>query len=89
MKMEIQVSADSPDHNISGGIGGLNPSKGLRNKPFQVVFIEKHNYQALQPLLYQVATGGFEPDSIATGYPNRHKVIVNWAWNYLSYDKDI
>lgn len=31
--------------------------------------IDKHNYHTFQPLLYQVSTGGLEPDSIA--YPIR------------------
>lgn len=70
MKMKIPVSADPRIVILGGGFGGLNLAKGLRNKPFQVVLIDKHNYHTFQPLLYQVATGGLEPDSIATGYRN-------------------
>ena len=54
---------------IGAGFGGLQLAKKLRNKPFQVVLLDKHNYHNFQPLLYQVATGGLEPDSIA--YPIR------------------
>ena len=54
---------------IGGGFGGLQLAKRLKNKPFQVVLIDRHNYHAFQPLLYQVATAGLEPDSIA--YPIR------------------
>jgi len=43
----------------------------------QVILLDKHNYHNFQPLLYQVSTGGLEPDSIAypirkvlQGYPN-------------------
>ena len=50
---------------IGGGFGGINLVKKLRNKGFQVVLIDKNNYHTFQPLLYQVATGGLEPDSIA------------------------
>ncbi|MEP0481022.1 MAG: NAD(P)/FAD-dependent oxidoreductase, partial [Nonlabens sp.] len=32
---------------------------------FQVVLIDRHNYHNFQPLMYQVATSGLEPDSIA------------------------
>ncbi|MDZ7846669.1 MAG: NAD(P)/FAD-dependent oxidoreductase [Owenweeksia sp.] len=55
---------------IGCGFAGLNLVKKLHGKPFQVVMIDKHNYHTFQPLLYQVATAGLEPDSIA--YPIRH-----------------
>ncbi|WP_369048685.1 NAD(P)/FAD-dependent oxidoreductase [Tenacibaculum sp. UWU-22] len=50
---------------IGGGFAGLALAKGLENKEIQVVLLDKHNYHTFQPLLYQVATGGLEPDSIA------------------------
>ena len=52
-----------------GGFGGIALIRKLRNKGFQVVLIDRNNYHTFQPLLYQVATGGLEPDSIA--YPLR------------------
>lgn len=54
---------------IGGGFGGVALAKKLRKKEVQVVLIDKHNYHTFQPLLYQVSTGGLEPDSIA--YPLR------------------
>jgi len=50
---------------IGGGFGGIELAKRLKNKPFQVVMLDKHNYHTFQPLLYQVATGGLEAESIA------------------------
>ncbi len=50
---------------VGGGFGGIQLAKSLRNKNFQVVMLDKHNYHTFQPLLYQVATGGLEADSIA------------------------
>ncbi len=50
---------------VGGGFSGLALAKGLEKKDIQVVLIDKHNYHTFQPLLYQVATGGLEPDSIA------------------------
>lgn len=50
---------------IGGGFGGITLAQGLKKAPFQVVLLDKHNYHTFQPLLYQVATGGLEPDSIA------------------------
>jgi NADH dehydrogenase len=60
---------------IGGGFGGLSLAKKLKNKSFQVVLLDKHNYHTFQPLLYQVATGGLESGSIA--FPIR-KVVQNF-----------
>lgn len=57
---------------IGGGFAGISLIKSLKNCELQVVLIDKNNYHTFQPLLYQVATGGLEPDSIA--FPLR-KVI--------------
>ncbi len=50
---------------IGGGFGGIQISKKLKNKAVEVLMLDRHNYHTFQPLLYQVATGGLEPDSIA------------------------
>ncbi|UZR93439.1 NAD(P)/FAD-dependent oxidoreductase [Chondrinema litorale] len=50
---------------IGGGFGGMQLVKGLKNKEVQVVLLDRNNYHTFQPLLYQVATAGLEPDSIA------------------------
>ncbi|WP_295673445.1 NAD(P)/FAD-dependent oxidoreductase [uncultured Mucilaginibacter sp.] len=50
---------------IGGGFGGLQVAKNLKDKPVEVLMVDKHNYHTFQPLLYQVATGSLEADSIA------------------------
>jgi NADH:ubiquinone reductase (H+-translocating) len=50
---------------IGGGFGGIQIAKKLKNKAVEVLMLDRHNYHTFQPLLYQVATGGLEPDSIA------------------------
>ena len=54
---------------IGGGFAGVRLAKTLDRPDLQVVLIDRHNYHTFQPLLYQVSTGGLEPDSIA--YPIR------------------
>jgi|SRR6185436_10441053 len=54
---------------IGGGFGGIELAKRLNRNRFQVAMVDKNNFHTFQPLLYQVATGGLEPDSIA--YPLR------------------
>lgn len=73
--MNIPISNHPRVVIVGGGFGGLNLAKSLRNKAYQVVMLDKNNYHAFQPLLYQVATAGLEPDSIA--YPLR-KIFKNF-----------
>lgn len=54
---------------IGCGFAGLRLAQKLRRDPVQVVVVDRNNYHNFQPLLYQVATGALEPDSIA--YPIR------------------
>lgn len=48
-----------------GGFGGLEVADKLADKPVEILMIDKHNYHTFQPLLYQVATGSLEAESIA------------------------
>lgn len=57
---------------IGGGFGGLTLVEGLKKSDVQVVLIDKNNFHQFQPLLYQVATSGLEPDSIA--FPFRKQI---------------
>jgi len=50
---------------IGGGFGGMQVASKLEDKPVEVLMLDKHNYHTFQPLLYQVATGSLEADSIA------------------------
>ena len=50
---------------VGAGFGGLNAARELRRAPVQVVLIDRNNYHLFQPLLYQVATAGLEPEEIA------------------------
>jgi len=50
---------------VGGGFGGIQLAKTLRKSNYQIVMFDRHNYHTFQPLLYQVATAGLEPDSIA------------------------
>ncbi|MGM0667584.1 MAG: NAD(P)/FAD-dependent oxidoreductase [Bacteroidota bacterium] len=70
-KSAYEYSLNIPDTDkprvviIGGGFGGINIIKKLKSSHFQVVIFDRHNYHTFQPLLYQVATAGLEPDSVA------------------------
>ncbi|WP_205703511.1 NAD(P)/FAD-dependent oxidoreductase [Hymenobacter radiodurans] len=53
---------------VGGGFAGLELARTLRHAPVQVVLIDKQNYHAFQPLLYQVATASLAPDSIVSPF---------------------
>jgi NADH:ubiquinone reductase (H+-translocating) len=46
------------------GFAGLTLAKKLKNKGYQVVILDKHNYHQFPPLFYQVASAGLEESSI-------------------------
>lgn len=54
---------------LGAGFAGIQLARKLKKVNVRVTLIDKNNYHTFQPLLYQVATGGLEPDSIA--YPIR------------------
>jgi len=72
---------------IGGGFAGISLAKKLGKLNAQVVMIDKHNYHTFQPLLYQVSTGGLEPDSIA--YPLRKilKRLKNFYFRWATVER--
>lgn len=77
---------------IGGGFAGLSFVKKLKNKEFQVVMIDKNNFHQFQPLLYQVATSGIVPDSIAFPFRKQFKNYNNVFFRMaevLKIDTDI
>jgi NADH dehydrogenase len=54
---------------VGCGFAGLKLVKTIKSKDYQIVLIDKNNFHTFQPLMYQVASSGLEPDSIV--YPIR------------------
>jgi NADH dehydrogenase len=50
---------------VGAGFGGLTLAQVLESDPVEVLLIDRNNYHTFQPLLYQVATAGLEPEEIA------------------------
>src|SRR5258707_12844295 len=50
---------------VGAGFGGLRAARALRRVPVDIVLVDRNNYHLFQPLLYQVATAGLEPEEIA------------------------
>ncbi|MDO3643371.1 NAD(P)/FAD-dependent oxidoreductase [Mucilaginibacter sp. L3T2-6] len=72
---------------IGGGFGGLALAKSLKNAPVDILLLDKHNYHTFQPLLYQVAIGSIEADSI--GFPIRRIFTKheNFSFNLAEVQK--
>ena len=60
---------------VGGGIGGLKLAMSLRHTDYQVVLVDKNNYNQFPPLIYQVASAGLEPSNIA--FPFR-RIFQGW-----------
>lgn len=54
---------------VGAGFGGLSVTRTLARAGVDVLVLDRNNYHGFWPLLYQVATAGLEPESIA--YPAR------------------
>lgn len=55
---------------IGAGFAGISLAKKLKSNPdLDILLLDTNNYHTFQPLLYQVATGGLEPDNVV--YPIR------------------
>jgi NADH:ubiquinone reductase (H+-translocating) len=65
---------------VGAGFGGLSAARSLANQPLDVLVIDRNNYHGFWPLLYQVATAGLEPDSVA--YPVR---AILRSYNNISF----
>lgn len=50
---------------VGGGLGGLRIAMGLKNKGYQIVLIDKNNYNQFPPLIYQIASSGIEPSNVS------------------------
>ncbi len=72
---------------IGGGFAGIRLVKKLRNSGFQIVMFDRHNYHTFQPLLYQVATAGLEPDSIAGPLRKLFGGMKNFYFRYAQVEE--
>lgn len=72
---------------IGGGFAGIRLVNQLKNTGFQIVMLDRHNYHTFQPLLYQVATAGLEPDSIAGPLRKLFNEVKNFYFRYATVEE--
>ena len=65
---------------IGAGFAGINFIKKLDNKPVQIILIDQNNFHQFQPLLYQVAISGLEPDAIISPIRKLFKSCINMIY---------
>lgn len=49
---------------VGGGFGGLTAVRALSKADVEITLVDRHTYNAFQPLLYQVATAGLNPGDV-------------------------
>lgn len=65
---------------IGGGFGGIELIKKLRNKPFDIILIDRNNHHTFQPLLYQVASCGLAAVSITSPFRRIFRGFQNFRF---------
>ncbi len=50
---------------VGAGFGGMAAARELAEENVSIRLIDRHNYHTFQPLLYQVATAGLDPEQVA------------------------
>ena len=72
---------------VGGGFAGLAIVENLKNQPVQVVLIDRNNFHQFQPLFYEVATSGLEPDSIVFPFRKQIGRIKNVIFRFAEVEK--
>ncbi|MGI4728905.1 MAG: NAD(P)/FAD-dependent oxidoreductase [Janthinobacterium lividum] len=86
--MESNYNSSFPKVVIVGaGFGGIEMAKSLNNKEVDVLLVDKHNYHTFQPLMYQVATGSLEADSIAFSVRKNFEGQKNFRFRIAEVNK--
>lgn len=62
----------------AGMFAGLALFEDLKRKEVQVILIDRNNFHQFQPLFFQVATCGLEPDSIT--FPFRKQIKGDFSY---------
>ncbi|PJA08873.1 MAG: FAD-dependent oxidoreductase [Flavobacteriales bacterium CG_4_10_14_0_2_um_filter_32_8] len=72
---------------IGAGFAGINFIKKLDNQPVQLVLLDQNNFHQFQPLLYQVAISGLEPDAVVSPVRKLFKTCINLIYRMAKVEK--
>ncbi len=72
---------------VGAGFAGIYLAKALKKAPFQVVMLDRNNFHQFQPLFYQVATSGLEPDSIVFPIRKIFRGFRNFVFRMASVER--
>ncbi|MCK9421153.1 MAG: NAD(P)/FAD-dependent oxidoreductase [Bacteroidales bacterium] len=72
---------------IGGGFGGITLIQKLKNKPVEIILIDRYNHHNFQPLMYQVATCGLSATSIASPFRRMFKGYRNFTFHLAEVQK--
>ena len=86
--MSINIPSSSLPRVViaGGGFGGLKLAQELDSSRFQIVLIDQNNYHQFPPLIYQVASSGLEPSSIAFPFRSAFRRKDNFLFRLASVE---
>jgi len=72
---------------VGGGFAGLELVRGLADKPYKVMLLDRQNHHCFQPLLYQVATASLGADNIAHPFRRTIGPMKNVAYRMAAVER--
>jgi len=72
---------------IGGGFGGITLIQKLKNKPCDLILLDKFNHHNFQPLMYEVATCGLSAVSIASPFRRMFMRYRNFTFHLTEVQK--
>ena len=69
---------------VGGGLGGLKMVSSLRDTDYQVVLVDKNNYNQFPPLIYQVASNTRVLRLLGNGLNIRDLTQEKLSWSLFS-----
>jgi len=72
---------------VGGGFAGIHLAKRLHKADLQIVMLDRNNFHAFQPLLYQVATAMLEPEAVASSFRKIFRQQKNFYFRMVSVSR--
>ncbi|MCM1029486.1 MAG: NAD(P)/FAD-dependent oxidoreductase [Pseudoflavonifractor sp.] len=67
---------------VGGGFAGLNLTKYLDKKRYEVTLVDRNNFHSFPPLFYQIASGGLDPGNISFPFRRELRKLGHEGMNY-------
>lgn len=67
---------------VGGGFAGLNLTKYINKKLYEITLVDRNNFHSFPPLFYQIASGGLDPGNISFPFRRELRKLGQKGMNY-------